>query len=129
MGLDAVEHYLNRRHPNEKPSTFFLYQLTKFILTKNNFRFMDKNYLQQQGTAMGTRMAPSYANIVMGRLEEKFLNSQTQKPSMWIRFIDDIFMIWPHGQTALTKFINNLNNCSPLKFTHERQIKKQPSST
>ncbi|PIK47905.1 hypothetical protein BSL78_15235 [Apostichopus japonicus] len=34
--------------------------LMQQVLTKNNFTFMDKHYLQRHGTAMGTRMAPSY---------------------------------------------------------------------
>ncbi|PIK41662.1 hypothetical protein BSL78_21493 [Apostichopus japonicus] len=33
--------------------------LMQQVLTKNNFTFMDKHYLQRHGTAMGTRMAPS----------------------------------------------------------------------
>ena len=31
----------------------------------------NKYYLQIQGTAMGTKMAPAYANLFMGKLEEK----------------------------------------------------------
>jgi hypothetical protein len=43
----------------------------KFIkLFINNFTFDGNHYLQINGTAMGTKMAPSYANIFMGDLEE-----------------------------------------------------------
>ncbi|PIK53011.1 hypothetical protein BSL78_10072 [Apostichopus japonicus] len=38
--------------------------LMQQVLTKNNFTFMDKHYLQRHGTAMGTRMAPSYASCL-----------------------------------------------------------------
>ena len=32
------------------------------ILTMNNFTFNQQHYLQIHGTAMGTKMAPSFAN-------------------------------------------------------------------
>jgi hypothetical protein len=34
--------------------------------------FTGDHYLQVSGTAMGTKMAPSYANIFMGKLERYF---------------------------------------------------------
>ena len=42
---------------------------------------------------MGTKMAPSYANTVMGSLEDSFLQflASDEKPLIWIRYIDDIF--------------------------------------
>lgn len=66
---------------------------------------------------MGTRMAPSFANLFMGLLEKSFLESQTLKPFKWLRFIDDIFLIWQHGMDSLLSFLNNLNLFSSLKFT------------
>ena len=44
-------------------------------------------YLQIQGTAMGTKMAPAYANLFMGKLEDHLNNLA---PNHWKRFIDDI---------------------------------------
>ena len=50
---------------------------------------------------MGTKMAPSYANIFMGRLERRLLQSVILKPFSWLRFIDDIDMEWTHGRETL----------------------------
>ena len=117
-GLSALEHYLNQRSPsNSKPSTSFLIELARLTLTNNSFRFLDKHYLQLKGTAMGTRMAPSYANLFMGRLEEQFLSRQSVKPHCWMRYIDDIFMIWTSTEASLIQFLEDLNTCSSLKFT------------
>ena len=116
-GLAALEHYLSQRPSERKPDTSFLITLTNFILLNNYFSFEGKVYHQIQGTAMGTRMAPSYANLFMGRLEESFLASQNLKPLAWFRFIDDIFMIWTHGQDTLSSFLQNLNSFSPIHFT------------
>ena len=39
---------------------------------------------------------------------------------IWVRFIDDIFLIWKSDQDSLINFINYLNNVVPsIKFTHE----------
>ena len=42
---------------------------------------------------MGTKMAPAYANIFMGRLEGQLLKSVALRPFSWLRFIDDIDMV------------------------------------
>ena len=67
------------------------------ILTMNNFTFNDKNYLQIHGTAMGTRMAPSYANLFLAKFETDALSRAPYQPHTWWRYIDDIFMIWTHS--------------------------------
>ena len=67
--------------------------LTKFILEQNYFIFENKIYLQKQGTAVGTRMVRQYANIVMARLEEDIISDVPRKPLLYLRYIDDIFMI------------------------------------
>ena len=47
------------------------------ILTFNNFSFNGEQYLQLQVTAMGTRIAPSYANLFMADLERELLTWNT----------------------------------------------------
>ena len=68
---------------------------------------------------MGTRMAPSYANIFMGDLERTILDKVDKRPNIWWRYIDDVFAIWPHGEECLVEFrqINNLH--SKIEFTAE----------
>ena len=70
------------------------------IFTMNNFEFENNYYPQLHGTAMGTKMAPAYANLFMGDLEQKLLAQSPLKPLVWWRYIDDIFMIWPHGKKS-----------------------------
>ena len=42
------------------------------------------------------------------------------QPYIWVRFIDDIFVIWTHGQEQLDIFIQYLNNCLPsIRFEEE----------
>ena len=79
-----------------------------------------KLILEGDGTAMGTKMAPAYANLFMGDLEQKLLAQSPLKSLVWWCYIDDIFMIWPHGEEKLNEFVNLLNSShETIKFTHE----------
>ena len=69
---------------------------------------------------MGTKLAPSFANLFMGDFEEKFVYSYPIQPFIWKRFIDDIFIIWTYGEDELRKFIEYLNSKhTTIKFTDE----------
>lgn len=46
-----------------------LVEFTEIVLKNNNFEFDERHFVQKLGTAIGTRMAPSYANIFMDKLE------------------------------------------------------------
>ena len=54
-------------------------------------------------------------NVYMGRLEENFLYKTGWSNSLiiWVRFIDDIFIIWKGDKDNLIKFIDHLNNVVP----------------
>lgn len=94
--------------------------LLRFVLTLNNFRFNDRHYLQVGGTAMGTRVAPTFTNIYMDSFERQHVYVYTPRPRLWLRFIDDILLVWDHGMDALREFITNLNNRHPnIKFSEE----------
>lgn len=97
-----------------------LRQLFDFVLKENIFIFDDRTFKQIQGTAMGTKMAPSYANIFMHTLEHKFIQEQTIKPFLWKRYIDDILMIWTSNTSQLQNFLQKLNSFhKTIKFTWE----------
>ena len=65
-------------------------------------------------------MAPTYANIFMYYIENTFLSSFNLKPTAYFRYIDDIFLIWPHGIDTLQTFLENANRTHPnISFTHE----------
>ena len=94
--------------------------LIDFILKHNTFTFNDKYYLQANGTAMGTKMAPAYAIIFMESVENSFISSFPLKKTVYYRYIDDIFMIWTHGIDNFKQFFNNANNIHPnITFTYE----------
>ena len=67
---------------------------------------------------MGTRMAPSFASLFMGKLEMDCLESCDKTPLIWLRFLDDIFMVWNHSEQELHEFISKINKFHyTIKFT------------
>ena len=118
-GMDACSKFLND-HCVTDISADVLCSLISFILTHNNFVFDDREYLQTSGTAMGTNMAPCFANIFMASIEQTFIDSSRLTPLFNVRLIDDIFMILTHGSEELQKFTTRANSTHPsIKFTTE----------
>ena len=67
---------------------------------------------------MGTKMAPSYANIFMSVFGKQMLSSYRHKPFVYIRYINDIFMIWTEGKGSLKEFLKHCNRQNKhIQFT------------
>ena len=65
-------------------------------------------------------MAPSYANILMDRMERSSIENAEVKQRIWGRYIDDIFVFWTEGEEKLRRFIDYLNSAhETIKFTYK----------
>ena len=123
-GIAACKEALNSREL-PVPPTADLCHLIWLILSLNSFTFSKKHYLQIQGTVMGTNMAPSYANLFTGKLEQEFLQTLNKKPRVWWRYIDDTFAIWTHDEPSLCTFVVTLIVTTlPLNTLLLGQLKK-----
>jgi len=121
-GLEAAWRLLEkyRPEPNIKPKNETLIELLEMVLTMNNFTFNGDHYIQVGGTAMGTKAAPGFANTFMGDFEERFVYPYRLQPLKYLRFLDDIFLIWQYGMDELTEFVIHMNSQLPsIKFTME----------
>ncbi|RUS70853.1 hypothetical protein EGW08_021381, partial [Elysia chlorotica] len=118
-GIDACRAALREgKEVGTTPSPSFLCDLIQLILTLNTFTFMDNTYIQIHGTAMGTCMAPTYANLFMGALESQLVHSFEQEPLVWLRYSYDTFLIWTHGRASLDAFLRHANLVHrSIKFT------------
>ena len=120
-----VKSYLSLRLLAHLPTLPLLMHTHHLILTLNLFSFNSNFWLQCHETAMGTCMGPSYANIFMGWLEERLLSTSpwTVDLDLWRRFIDDILLLWLHGEASLLQFLDWLNQQHPtIKFTSEVSV-------
>ena len=79
-GIEIVCRTYETFYGNELPiPTHFLREMLRLILPF----FNGKNYLQTHGTAMGTKMAVSFANILMAEVETDIINQSPNKPLIW----------------------------------------------
>lgn len=70
---------------------------------------------------MGTRVAPSYANIFMGSFEKTYIyNNEECKPHILVykRYITDLFLIWKGDETKAMNFVQKIySNKWRIKLT------------
>ena len=121
-GISASINLLKEHYASHNINLDVIHDTLELVLNNNYFEFNGQYYLQTPGTAMGTPMAPSYANIFMAALEtEMLLNAPNGFiPLEWIRYIDDIFAVWPHVLESLMAFLNHINHFHPtIKFDYE----------
>ena len=96
-GIQSIKEILAiHKTPNNLPHNRYKIELLEVVLTNNHFELNGTYYHQVSGPAMGTKMAPSYANLFMTRFEGKYVYTYPVQPKLWKRFIDDIFLIWSH---------------------------------
>ena len=94
--------------------------MAELVLSNNFFEFNSDTFQEISGTAIANKFAPPYACIYMDQVEQKFLATQINQPLIWLRYTDDIFFIWIHGEKELEKFMPSFNSFTPnLKFTYE----------
>ena len=124
-GLLASNRALKLMRPDAlHPRNGSIMRLLNMVLKRNNFRFNGTDYLQILGTAIGTKAAPSFAIIYMGDYEDKYVYTYFLQPLLYVRYIDDVFMIWQHGESELNNFVSHLNSCvDTIKFTMEFSMK------
>jgi hypothetical protein len=102
--------------------------LIEIFLTSTFFTFKGICYEQTKGTSMGSSLSSVVANIFMEHFEGLALNRFDLKPKCWFSFVDDTFVVWPHGQPSLISFFNHLNSISPhIQFTDGNPKRKLSS--
>ena len=98
--------------------------IVKLILQYNIFEFNSELFLKMIGTAIGIRPAPSYANILMAKIDDSatklaaLCGNRTHPVKAWKRFLDEIYILWTGWTKKLHEFLDTLNQVHPtIKFT------------
>jgi hypothetical protein len=93
------------RHFEEDILTLFPH-----VLMSSYFSFGGQFYEQIDGVAKGSPLSPVIANFYMEVFKEMVLDRAPHKPLCWFRYMDDTFVIWPHGPDRLKDFLDHLNS-------------------
>ena len=69
---------------------------------------------------MGTKMAVAFANIFMADIKTQIVSQSVVIPTVWKRYIDDVFSLWDTGKHNIERFIEQANSYYPtIKFSAE----------
>ncbi len=112
LGLKAVADVLNTKPDPSRPDHFIL-ELLELTLRRNDFEFDGKHFLQISGCAMGRKYSLAYADIYMADWEKSAFQKCSKLPLLYLRYLDDIFGLWPHSLSDFKEFIKTLNNHHP----------------
>ena len=90
------------------------------IATGGMFMHQNKLFKQVDGVAMGSPLGPSLANFFLGHFEKtEVFKQENICPKMYMRYVDDIFAVFPENIPHGT-FLDHLNHLHKnLKFTVE----------
>ena len=105
-------------------------QVFKHLLeeaTGGMFIYKDKLMRQVDGVAMGSPLGPSLANFFLGHIEElSVFTNESICPKMYMRYVDDIFAVFPKDISHIP-FLEHLNHLHEnLKFTVEESQPESP---
>ena len=96
--------------------------LTELCLRTTYFQYGNEFFEQKDGAAMGSPLSPVVANIFMEEFENEALQEAGSKPRLWLRYVDDTFVIWSQGRDQLEDFLSFLNGRhGNIQFTMEEE--------
>ncbi|CAC5416947.1 unnamed protein product [Mytilus coruscus] len=103
---------------NSRFEVDFIIEALGIVLEENTFYFDWEMYMQIKGSAMGNKVASSYANLVKGFLEKQMYEKvaeifdpdfQNYEENNWKRYLDDCIIFWTRSKEDLIKFRDLLN--------------------
>lgn len=104
---------------SELPSQYVV--MLRNCLDGNFFLYQGQHYLQIDGVAMGSPVAPVLANIWMEHFESS-LDFTTHGVKLWKRYVDDVFCIMKGSKQEVDQLTMHLNSIHPkIRFTHEME--------
>ena len=112
-------------HGNEPPiPTWLLQRALKLILVENSFQWRKLPTSTWNCQEHQLKMAATFVNIFMVKVETEILNKSALKQLVWRLFVDDIFSLWDTAREEITqlRLTNTIKLPSlRLKFPEQKQ--------
>ena len=99
-----------------------LCDLIRICVDTTIFTFDDKTFKQKFGVAMGSPLSPILANLCLEFIERNHIQTLPAhiKPLFYVRYVDDIFIIYEHDNDTFSNFLDTINDIIPsISFTVE----------
>ena len=92
--------------------------LFEFCLHNTYFSFQGQFYKQMEGATMVSPVSSIVANLYMEYFEQKSLSTSTHSPRLWLRYVDDTFVI--QKEEHKQHLLEHINSVDPaIRFTVE----------
>ncbi|XP_059046970.1 uncharacterized protein LOC131842461 [Achroia grisella] len=121
---ECVELVKSKLQENNIPDEYAI--LLEHCLTSGYLVYRNEYYLQVEGVAMGSPVAPVVANLWMEKIDNLAISTTAFPVKLWKRYVDDIFCILEGTETEVMQYLSYLNSIhTKSKFTVE--IEKERS--
>lgn len=110
--VKAVEFFLNQHYPRMEPQNKLIIELPEFTLMNNFSKFSTKYYEQIKDTSVGAPCVPAYSRLHLGlwEIREVYgLSWYLSHVHTWLRYIDNVCLIWNSDIEELHNLIQQLN--------------------
>ncbi len=100
--------------------------LLRLVVDEFYFTWHKKLYHQKSGLPMGSRLSPVLANIYMEEVENTVLRAFPIALKMYVRFVDNIFLVYDSSKMHLQELLDVFNDQHPdIKLTCEMEEDQQ----
>ena len=91
------------------------FSLIRLCVSSTIFLFDNQGFAQKEGVAMGSPLSPVLANLCMEFVEKEILSrcDPEIKPVMWVRYVDDIFILFKGNGDQLRRLVDFTNSILP----------------
>lgn len=97
-------------------------ELVSVCVKNTYFQYGSEFYIQKEGMAMGSPLSPVLCNMYLEEFEEKAIASFDPKPYLLVRYVDDMFFVWPENIRPVEELHQHLNSIAPCtQFTIEKE--------
>jgi hypothetical protein len=121
-GLQIITEPVMTRFPKQGR---FMLDLLHWVLGNNYFLVGNQWYRQTKGAAIGGNVSGTFADLVVGVVEERIWREQPAiKPQIYARFRDDTIAITNHAMRKTRKFAQTLSAETGLRFNIEQAGKQ-----
>ena len=100
--------------------------LLNWAASSTTLQFQGKYYEQVDGIAMGSPIASMLADVFMNYVIEEALSaSQQNRPTVLLRYVDDLFLVF-YGDEKAQSFFGGMNRIhKSINFTQEQECNGQ----
>ncbi len=106
-------------------STNAFMSLLNLVVQDFYFCWEKKLYWQRAGLPMGSRLSLVLANTFLEEMEVSVLQNIPVQPKLYVRFVDDIFVLYDESEFSITDFLDTFNDqhCD-IHLTLERENRR-----